>query len=422
MNANLFEDVLAKGNAVGAKASAHGGEDVQIHVLAGDVSMPVAILLESRIAHNLRWMQEFVDAYGLNLAPHGKTTMAPSLFRRQLDAGAWGITVATAHQAQVAAAHGVRRILIANQVVGRGNLAILAGLSGDAETTIFCLVDSVAGVEQLAAAMREHGAAIDVLLELAPTPDQGGYRTGVRDAAEQAAVLAAIAAAGPYVRLAGIELYEGVLADEAEIRTFLRRAVQTVADIARDGGFARTPAILSGAGSAWYDIVAEEFARAPIEPPLETVLRPGCYLSHDAGLYRTAQDRILASNPIAARMREGLLPALQIWACVQSRPDPKRAVVAMGKRDVAFDAGLPMPRLHFRPGRDTTPVAAPATWTIDGLMDQHAYMSVAGDDDVQVGDLLGFDVSHPCLTFDKWRQLLMVDDAYRGIDVVKTFF
>lgn len=422
MNANLFEDVLAKGNAVGAKASAHGGEDVQIHVLAGDVSMPVAILLESRIAHNLSWMQEFVDAYGLNLAPHGKTTMAPSLFRRQLDAGAWGITVATAHQAQVAAAHGVRRILIANQVVGRGNLAILAGLSRDAETTIFCLVDSVAGVEQLAAAMHEHNTAIDVLLELAPTPDQGGYRTGVRDAAQQAAVLAAIAAAGPCVRLAGIELYEGVLADEAEIRTFLRRAVQTVTDIAQADGFARTPAILSGAGSAWYDIVAEEFARAPIEPPLETVLRPGCYLSHDAGLYRTAQDRILASNPVAARMREGLLPALQIWACVQSRPDPKRAVVAMGKRDVAFDAGLPMPRLHFRPGRDTTPVAAPATWTIDGLMDQHAYMSVAEDDDVQVGDLLGFDVSHPCLTFDKWRQLLVVDDAYRGIDVVKTFF
>lgn len=422
MNANLFEDVLAKGNAVGLKASANGGADRSVDVLAGYVSMPVAILLESRIAHNLRWMQEFVDAYGLNLAPHGKTTMAPSLFRRQLDAGAWGITVATAHQAQVAAAHGVRRILIANQVVGRGNLAILAGLSGDTETTIFCLVDSVAGVEQLAAAMREHGTAIDVLLELAPTPDQGGYRTGVRDAAQQAAVLAAIAAAGPYVRLAGIELYEGVLTDESEIRTFLRRAVQTVTDIAQAGGFARKPAILSGAGSAWYDIVAEEFARAPSDPPVEIVLRPGCYLSHDAGLYRTAQDRILASNPVAARMREGLLPALQIWACVQSRPDPKRAVVAMGKRDVAFDAGLPMPRLHFRPGRDTTPVPAPATWTIDGLMDQHAYMSVAEDDDVQVGDLLGFDVSHPCLTFDKWRQLLVVDDAYRGIDVVKTFF
>ncbi|KQS01992.1 amino acid deaminase [Sphingomonas sp. Leaf357] len=422
MQSRLFDDVLAKGNAVDAAAFAEGRADPAVDILAGDVSMPVAILLESRIAHNLRWMQDFVDAYGLNLAPHGKTTMAPALFRRQLDAGAWGITVATAHQAQVAAAHGVRRILIANQVVGRGNLAILAGLSRDPDTTIFCLVDSAAGVEQLAAAMRDHDATIDVLLELAPAPDQGGYRTGVRDAAQQATTLAAIAAASPRVRLAGVELYEGVLADEAEIRTFLRRAVRTVGDIARNGGFARTPAILSGAGSAWYDIVAEEFARAPADPPVEIVLRPGCYLSHDAGLYRTAQDEILARNPVAARMREGLLPALQIWACVQSRPDPARAVVAMGKRDVAFDAGLPMPRLHFRPGRDTAPVPAPANWTITGLMDQHAYMSLAGDDDVRVGDLLGFDVSHPCLTFDKWRQLLVVDDAYRVRDVVKTFF
>ena len=398
------------------------GPDRAVHVLGGDVSMPVAMLLESRIAHNLKWMQAFVDAYGLNLAPHGKTTMAPALFRRQIDAGAWGISVATAQQARVAARHGVRRILIANQVVGRANIAILADLLADPATTLFCLVDSAAGVEQLAAGMRDHDRTIDVLLELAPTADQGGYRTGVRDDGQQAATLAAIASAQPHVRLVGVELYEGVLSDADEIRLYLRRGVAVVEAIARSSGFARDPAILSGGGSAWYDIVAEEFARVSPDLAIDIVLRPGCYLSHDAGLYRTAQADILARNPVAARMRGGLLPALQIWACIQSRPAPQRVVVAMGKRDVAFDAGLPIPRLHLRPGRDATPIAASSGWVVDGMMDQHAFMTIADDDDVAVGDLLGFDVSHPCLTFDKWRRLMIVDDDYRCLEVVRTFF
>ena len=65
-------------------------------LLDEEVSLPTAVLYESRLDHNLRWMQQFVRTYGLQLAPHGKTTMAPKLVRRQLDGGAWGITVATA--------------------------------------------------------------------------------------------------------------------------------------------------------------------------------------------------------------------------------------------------------------------------------------------------------------------------------------
>ncbi|HEU0067284.1 MAG TPA: amino acid deaminase [Sphingomonas sp.] len=408
----MFEDQFAKGRPVGTGIS----------LLAGDVSLPAAVLIEPRIAHNLRWMQSFVDAYGLNLAPHGKTTMAPALFRRQLDAGAWGITVATAQQAHVAAVHGVTRILIANQLVGRANLTTVADLIADPAVTIIGIVDSADGVAQLGAAMMAHGRAIEVLLELAPTRDQGGYRTGVRDAAQQAETLAAIVAWRGHVRLAGIELYEGVLSDEQEIRTYLRRGVAALADIAAAGGFDRARPILSGGGSAWYDVVAEEFARADPALHVEVVLRPGCYLSHDGGLYREAQRDILARNPIAAKMRGGLLAALQIWACVQSRPEPGRAVMTMGKRDVAFDAGLPMPILHHRPGRDTPPQTVPGGWAISGMMDQHAYLTVPDDADLLVGDMIGFDISHPCLTFDKWRQLLVMDDDYRCLDVIDTFF
>jgi D-serine dehydratase len=393
-------------------------------LLDEQIALPAAVLYESRIRHNLEWMQRFVDAYGLKLAPHGKTTMAPKLFSRQLDGGAWGITVATAQQALVAARHGVPRVLMANQLVGRRNIEIAASLLAQPGVEFFCLVDSADGVAHLGRHLRALGGAqpISVLIEIGPTADQSGSRTGVRDDTQLAAVLAALVEWQAEVRLAGIELYEGILKDEDEIRTFLRRAVAIARRIADGPGYARMPPLLSGAGSAWYDVVAEEFAKADIGVPLDVVLRPGCYLTHDVGIYRAAQTQIQQRNPVAARMREGLLPALQLWACVQSVPDADKAIIAMGKRDAAFDAGYPEPAQHFRPGRDAAPAASPAHWKITGMMDQHAYLSIGAGDDIRVGDMIAFDISHPCLTFDKWRHLLLLDDDYRCIDLVQTFF
>jgi len=392
------------------------------NLLAGDVPLPAAVLSESRMAHNLAWMRAFIDAYGLALAPHGKTTMAPALFRRQLEAGAWGITVATSQQAQVAAAHGVQRILIANQVVGAANLATIAELAADPDLELMCLVDSPAGVALLGEACRARGATLDVLVELAPEPDQPGLRTGVRDEAQLAAVLEALDAWRGALRLAGVEFYEGVLPDADQVRRFVRRAVEVVARLVAEGRVERVPAILTGAGSAWYDVVAEESAAVAQDGTVQVLLRPGCYISHDDGLYRVAQEGILRRNPVAPGLGEPLQPALRIWAAVQSIPDPTRAVVAMGKRDVAFDAGLPRPATLFRPGRDSLPGAVPAHWEVTGLMDQHAYLAIAPGDDLAVGDVLAFDISHPCLTFDKWRRVLVADDAFEVVDVVETFF
>ena len=392
------------------------------NLLAGDVPFPAAVLSERRIRHNLDWMRAFIDTYGLSLAPHGKTTMAPRLFQRQLDAGAWGITVATSQQARVAAAHGVRRILIANQIVGAANLAATAELAALPGMALFCIADSAAGVALLGAVCRQRGTTLDVLIELAPEPDQPGFRTGVRDAAGLDAVLVELKRWRGHLRLSGIEFYEGVLSDEGDVRCFVRRAAATTTRLLADGSFERTPAILSGAGSAWYDVVAEETAPIARSGDVEVVLRPGCYISHDDGLYRTAQEQILKRNVVAPTFGEALMPALRIWAVVQSLPDAARAIVAMGKRDVALDAGLPRPATVFRSGRDDWPVVAPPHWNVTALMDQHAYLAIAPGDDIAVGDVIAFDISHPCLTFDKWRKLLVVDDDYRCIEVVETFF
>ncbi len=393
--------------------------DLGWNLLDEDVSLPAAVLYADRIEHNLNWMQAFVAEYGVKFAPHGKTTMAPQLFRRQLDTGAWGITLATAHQTRAAYFRGVRRVLMANQLVGRQNMTIVAELLADPTFEFFCLVDSVEGVEQLGTFFKAAGRSLQVLLELGVP----GGRTGVRDDAQRDAVVDAIGRFPGTLRLAGVELYEGVLSDEQSIRSFLRRAVQTTRTLADAGRFDRSPPILSGAGSAWYDVVAEEFADAAKDGRIDVVLRPGCYLTHDVGIYKKAQAGVLARNPTARRMGEALLPALQVWAYVQSIPEPDRAIVGMGKRDCAFDSGLPVPARHYRPGtglpRD---IDAGDNWEVTGLMDQHAYMRIMPGADLRVGDMIAFDISHPCLTFDKWRQVLIVDSAYRVTEVVETFF
>ena len=114
------------------------------NLLREDLALPTAVLYQDKLAHNLEWMRGFIAAYGLHLAPHGKTTMAPRLFEMQLRAGAWGITLATAHQTLVAYAHGVRRVLMANQLIGKQNMAVVARLLEDPEFDFYCLVDSAA--------------------------------------------------------------------------------------------------------------------------------------------------------------------------------------------------------------------------------------------------------------------------------------
>lgn len=387
------------------------------NLLREDLSLPTAVLYGERLQHNLDWMQQFITAYGVKLAPHGKTTMAPRLFARQLQGGAWGITLATAHQTQVAHAHGVRRVLMANQLVGKQNMAIIARLLERGNFEYYCLVDSPSIVDQLGTFFSQRGQQLNVLLELGV---EGG-RTGVRDEAQLQAVLASLARWGDSIVLCGIEVYEGVLEEEASVRAYLELAVSVTQELATARQFRSGPILLSGAGSAWYDVVAEVFSAARFNNPVEIVLRPGCYLTHDVGAYRKSQIRILENNPIARRMHSGLLPALHVWAYVQSIPEPEKAIVGIGKRDAAFDAGFPTPALHFRPGKEA-PEAVQAHWSVTKMMDQHAYLQISANDDLRVGDMIGFDISHPCLTFDKWRILPVLNAQFDVIDVVETFF
>jgi len=398
------------------------------NVLRGDTSFPVAVLKASALRHNLAWMKAFCERHGVTLAPHGKTTMSPQLFAAQLANGAWGITLASATQVQVAHRFGVRRVLLANQLVARADIeAVLALLHDDPDFECFVLADSPAGVERLAQAMRARSLArpLPVLVELGLT----GKRAGCRTPDEALDVARAIAGAEGLI-LSGFEGYEGLLVSddrEADIRAvnaFLAQLVDLVKTADAEGLFASSEILLSAGGSSYFDLVARGFHGVTgLSRPVRAVLRSGCYLTSDHGGYK----RLLAQlDAREGHQEEGLRPALEVWSTVQSRPEPHLAILTMGKRDASYDEALPTPLFTHRPGGAASrPAALPPGCSIFKMNDQHAYLSLPeGEirDTLQVGDLVGCGIAHPCTTFDKWQLLLLVDDAYGVTEALNTFF
>jgi len=398
-----------------------GDSCTEWNLLREDFTFPVATLSAENLEHNLCWMQKFIEKYRVKLVPHGKTTMIPKLFHQQIEHGAWGITLATAQQVQVAYAAGIRRVLMANQLIGKTNMTVIRQLlADDPDFDFYCLIDSTKNVEQLGEFFNSNTnqRKLQVLLEIGVK----NGRTGIRNEDEEKSLLNALSKYTNSLELVGVELFEGVLNDEQAIREMLQRAVACVLRLIETKQVSRALPILSGAGSAWYDVVAEEFSK--INSQVDIILRPGCYLSHDMGSYHRAQTRILQQNAIAQEIstESGLRPALLIWAYVQSIPETTRAIIALGKRDAAFDSGFPIPYLYYRPGWSKPLEIDRTKYEVTNMMDQHAFLSCPSDHNLNIGDMIAFHISHPCLTFDKWRKILLINNDYTVVDVLDTYF
>jgi D-serine dehydratase len=392
------------------------------NVLHGDTSFPVAVLKTSVLRHNLEWMRAFCERHGVELAPHGKTTMSPQLFGAQLANGAWGITLANAVQAQAAHRFGVRRVLIANQLVARSDVrAVLQLLHGDPDFECIVLADSLAGVARLAEEVAAHPLArpLPVLVELGLSGKRAGCRTP-----EEAMTVARAVEGAPGLLLAGFEGYEGLLDDPRAVEDFVGKLCALVLEADDEGLFGAAEILVSAGGSGFFDLVARGFQDLHgLSRPLRPVLRSGCYLTSDHGMYHVQLRRLDEREGVAPG--EGLRPALEIWSVVQSRPEPGLAILTMGKRDASHDAGLPVPLFSHRPGPGA-PHALPAGCEIVKMNDQHAYLRLPEGDPIRdvlaVGDLVGCGISHPCTTFDRWPLLLAVDDDYAVRGALNTFF
>lgn len=391
-------------------------------LLAGDLAYPLAVLRRSALAHNLAWMQDFARRKGVELAPHGKTTMAPELFAQQLAAGAWGLTFATVYQASVGVEAGARRVIIANQVVCDADFDGLDALLAKHEgLRVWFLVDSRAQLALIEAWARRRGSTrrFDVLLEIGIP----GQRTGCRTT-EEALALAEALARSPAVRLGGIECYEGGVArcdnaqDAREVTALVRRVLDAARACDARGLFGDGEILLTAGGSAVFDLVVPLLRAQGLSRPVRGILRSGCYITHDHGNYARFLKNVERREGLDASLR----PAMEVWAMVQSVPEPGLALLTCGRRDISYDLEMPIP-VAYAPRGTQTPQASPGDWKISALNDQHAYLRFDPAGPVpRVGDLVGLGISHPCTTFDKWRWLAVVEDDGRVTGAVHTRF
>lgn len=395
-----------------------------LNLLTSESPLPCAVIKETALRQNERWMQSFLRAAGVKLCPHGKTTMSPELFARQLAAGAWGITAATLHQLRVMRAFGVPRILFANQLIGCEAIDyVVDQLNADPTFEFNCLADSVDTVDFLASRADRAIRPLQILLEIG----QFGGRTGVRDFQAASDVALAINKHA-CLFLAGLETYEYVVSGstEDERETNITRLFADFVSVAEQldaqGSFRAEQVILSAGGSAYLDLAAEAVTRAKLRSPVVPVIRSGCYLTYDHGWLPGYFERMCTRSRLIRGIEGAPMPALEVWGYVQSRPEATRAFAAFGKRDVSSDIQPPHPTAWVRPGVDPLPRPLRDGTCIEALNDQHAYLRVPADSPLRVGDMIAVGISHPCTTFDKWRSLLLVDDEYNIIGAISTWF
>jgi D-serine dehydratase len=396
------------------------------NMLQGDLSLPVAVVRDSALQHNIAWMRHYAESRSIRICPHGKTTMCPQLFEMQLQAGAWGITAATTSHLEVYLQHGVRRVIYANQLVAEADIDfVISRLQNYPELDFYCLADSIEIVARLAQRVAAKG--LDRPLQLLLEIGIPGGRCGVRNQQQALEVARAIKVASPQLALRGIEAFEGIVdltsqAGKHKVREQLELVLSAASSCEHEQLFAPGDILLTAGGSACFDGVAAALLAHQLAGSVEVIIRSGCYVVHDHGFYAqlTADfNSALADEPALAA---GLRGALEVWAQVQSVPEPGLAIVAMGKRDAGSDIALPQLQWYFRPGRDAVPQTPSSGCQTLAMNDQHLYLRFPEHLPLAVGDLLGFGISHPCTTFDKWHLLYCIDDNYTVLSALKTYF
>lgn len=358
--------------------------------------LPALVLHESALAHNLSVMADYCAAAGVELAPHAKTHMAPELIARQLAAGAWGFTAATPRQIRSLAGWGVPRILHANLLVDSGAIDWVATeLLVPGAPELLTYVDSDAGLDLLLDGLSRHRPErpLHLLLELGSP----GGRTGVRDDAA-AVALADRVRATDGVELAGVSAFEG-LTHDPQVRGMLLRRVRDLV------GRIEVPLVTAG-GSSYFDEVLDVLGPDTWDHPVTVVLRSGCYLTHDHGVYRR-------TSPLGAGRGTGAFrPALELRASVLSQPEDGLAVLGFGRREVPTDDVLPVVLGGLDLDLDVT------GWQITGVNDHHAFCRLPAGVRVAPGTVLRLGISHPCGAFDRWRAIPVLDDAGQVVSTV----
>lgn len=386
------------------------------------LSLDLAIYDDSRAA-----MFDVCAEFGIGIAPHAKTPMAPALARNFVEQGAWGTSVADLRQAGVMLRYGLRRLLIANEIGGLNaikRLAQLLSVYRDAEIHLF--VDSVEFVQSLAAiwAVDKHLPTIHLLLEV------GCGRGGVQTQGEIEALLSCLGKVDePRLQVSGVAAYEGTTnrPNEDELQNALCDLFDRVGSAlraVREFVGPDKPLLLSAGGSSLFDyVIVHCVPMTKRDGNTMLLLRNGACFFSDHGPIRdrlqALASRKLLGEAASLRIAKSFRPALRLWAEVLSTHSDGTVICGLGLRDAAHDQGLPVPFYLWREGRRAADINGSGNLT--KLNDQHAFVQIPGVE-VQIGDVVEFGVRHPCTTIDKHDLIYGIGENEKIQTVFRTFF
>lgn len=342
-----------------------------------EIPTPALIVDVAALERNIQRMAAFFADGPCRLRPHFKAHKTPEIARRQLAGGSCvGLTCATVSEAEIVAGL-CDDILIANEIVGPGKCDRVAKLAERHNVTI--AVDSVAGLEQIAAAARRDGAPVGVLVDV----NVGQTRCGVTPG-DEALALARRVADTPGVRLRGVMGYEGhlqPLRDRAERATRARDAMGALiatAQLLKDNGLPCD--VVSGGGTGTYDISGRV--------PGVTEIQAGSYVLMDS-------DYGSLDLPFEQ--------AFFLLGTVVSRPDAGRCVADCGHKSATKDHGNPV----------VVGIKGASVLTFN---DEHATIALPSGSTIAVGDRVRLRPSHTDPTVNL-HDVFYAIDGERVVDI-----
>jgi len=391
------------------------------NILSEDMPMPLMVLKQKNYIHNLKTFSKYLKNHNLEIAPHGKTTMAPQIYADQIKYGAWGITAGAINQIQVMFDFGINKVLLANQLLGKSHLETIASyINQNTSFSFYCFVDSIDQFLNMKKYLSNHTLINPI--NLLPEIGAENGRTGIRIKEDFIKLVNEIGNdQSKNFKFAGISSYEGIAAVAMKgsntVHDFCSKIEDIINDIPSNFYSNLDELIITAGGSTHFDIVGERFSKIELSVPIKVLLRSGCYITHDHGPYLDALET--AKSDVNRQWDQSLQPALEIWSYVQSIPEENLAFLTMGKRDAPYDAGLPKPFKRFRPGVGFVDVGHAEIFSTN---DQHAFVKLPDNHEWKVGDMICSGISHPCTAFDKWKFIPVVDDDYNVVDGILTYF
>jgi 3-hydroxy-D-aspartate aldolase len=300
-----------------------------------EIDTPALLIDLDAFERNLQRMADFVATAGVRVRPHAKTHKSPDIAARQIALGAVGVCCQKVSEAEILVDHGIKDVLVSNEVAGAAKLARLARLARRATVGVCC--DALDNVAEIEAACVAADARLDVLVEI----DVGGRRCGAASG-EPAARIGEAIARSPHLHFAGLQAYHGSaqhVREPSERGEKIAGAVAGVKQTLQALQAKRLQArVVGGGGTGSY---ANEAASG-----VYTELQPGSYIFMDADYARNK-----GADGAPFRTFEH---ALFVLATVMSAPVPERCVLDAGHKALAVDSGMPVPwmlpgALYHRP-------------------------------------------------------------------------